>query len=177
VRHVTGKGKVVGQHFRQGVACISKVWHIIRHTAIPRLKSQDHGQHRAEPRKAADRLVLALKLDQGHTAYPALVWMHGVRKLHPSKQMTITKQGPNQQNCAPNLSSCPPQKVGWLVLRLCSDTVFDLLTVHFNNAVSSSGHLVRNWRGHGRNQSWGHYKYYPSIWLKGLKKTTEYLSW
>jgi hypothetical protein len=54
LRHVTGRPEAAGQHFRQGVARVFKVWHIIEHIAIPRLRSQDHGQHRARPGKAAD---------------------------------------------------------------------------------------------------------------------------
>jgi hypothetical protein len=32
-----------------------------------------------------------------------------------------------------------------------------------------------NWKGYGRNVLWPNFRYYPKIWLEGLKKTTKNL--
>jgi hypothetical protein len=32
---------------------------------------------------------------------------------------------------------------------------------------------MMNWKGYGRNWSWPNLRYYPSIYLEGLRKTTK----
>jgi hypothetical protein len=46
------------------------------------------------------------------------------------------------------------------MLSLLSDVNYDYL-------------CVTNWKGRGRKRSWPDLRYYPDIWLKGLRKSGE----